>query len=285
MLGARLLHIGIDPGGADAARQPQWRGAGGDRIWSVSRDGAGRCLPARLGFVRRSFRLRGRSPAQARCRLAPGLGRRPRGSEILAAGAHICTRFLFSEQVLRGRRMVDVTIVGAGPVGLWAAAELARRHIDVVVIEKLSCPSPHSKALTVHPRTLEVFGQRGIAQVAIDAGIQIPSGHFANLDRRMDFQVLDTPYPFTLLYSQEDTEILLESTARAAGADIRREHEVVAVADEGDVVVTRVRAADSTYLIESRYLIGADGARSFVRAAAGIEFEGTNTTHWGFLGD
>jgi 2-polyprenyl-6-methoxyphenol hydroxylase-like FAD-dependent oxidoreductase len=181
--------------------------------------------------------------------------------------------------------MVDVTIVGAGPVGLWAAGELARRNIDVVVLEKLNCPSPHSKALTVHPRTLEVFGQRGIAQGAIDAGIQIPSGHFANLDKRMDFQVLDTPYPFTLLYSQEDTEILLESTARAAGADIRREHEVVAVADEGDVVVTRVRAADSTYLIESGYLIGADGARSFVRDAAGIEFEGTNTTHWGFLGD
>jgi len=130
-----------------------------------------------------------------------------------------------------------------------------------------------------------VFGQRGIAQVAIDAGIQIPSGHFANLDRRNGLPGARHAVPVHAAVLPGRHEILLESTARAAGADIRREHEVVAVADEGDVVVTRVRAADSTYLIESRYLIGADGARSFVRAAAGIEFEGTNTTHWGFLGD
>jgi len=181
--------------------------------------------------------------------------------------------------------MVDVTIVGAGPVGLWAAGELARRDLDVVVLEKLDRPTPHSKALTVHPRTLEVFAQRGIAAEAINAGLQIGSGHFANLDKRMDFGVLDTPYPFTLLYPQEDTEILLERTARALGADIRREHEVLGVDDKGDIVVTQVRSGESSYLVESEYLIGADGARSIVRAAAGIKFEGTRNHHWGFLGD
>jgi len=181
--------------------------------------------------------------------------------------------------------MVDVTIVGAGPVGLWAAGELARRDVGVVVLERLDRPSPHSKALTIHPRTLEVFGQRGIAREAIDPGIEIPDGHFGNLEQRMDFRVLDTPYPFTLLHSQEDTEILLERTARALGADIRREQEVIALEDKGDVVVTTVRSGDATYEIESAYLIGADGARSFVREAVGIDFPGTITAKWGYLGD
>jgi len=124
-----------------------------------------------------------------------------------------------------------------------------------------------------------------VAREAIDAGVRIPNGHFGNLKDRMDFSVLDTPYPFTLLYTQEDTEILLERTARALGADIRREQDVISVADKGDVVVTTVRSGDSTYEIESAYLIGADGAHSFVRKAIGVDFQGTSPVRWGYLGD
>jgi 2-polyprenyl-6-methoxyphenol hydroxylase-like FAD-dependent oxidoreductase len=181
--------------------------------------------------------------------------------------------------------MADVTIVGAGPVGLWTAAELARRGVDVVVLERLDRPSPYSKALTVHPRTLEVFGQRGLAQEPIDGGIRLPDGHFAILEKRVDYGVLDTPYPFLLLFPQHDTEVMLERAARDLGVDIRRGHEVLEVLDKGDVVVTTVRSGGATYTIESAYLVGADGARSLVRDAAGVEFEGTSTRNWGLLGD
>ena len=112
--------------------------------------------------------------------------------------------------------MTDVTIAGAGPVGLWSAGELARRGLDVVVIERLARPTPYSKALTIHPRTVEVLAQRGLADEILADAIKIPTGHFANLPDRMDFSVLDTPFPYTLLYSQEDTEIVLERAARAA---------------------------------------------------------------------
>lgn len=181
--------------------------------------------------------------------------------------------------------MTDVTIAGAGPVGLWTAGELARRGLDVIVIEKLDRPTPYSKALTIHPRTIEVLAQRGLADEVLAEAIKIPTGHFANLRNRMDFSVLDTPYPYTLLYSQEDTEILLERTARELGADIRRCQEVLSVSEEGDRVVTKVLADGGEHTIESRFLVGADGPRSTVRRALGIEFEGTRSSSWGFLGD
>lgn len=163
--------------------------------------------------------------------------------------------------------MADVTIAGAGPVGLWTAGELARRGLDVIVIEKLDRPTPYSKALTIHPRTIEVLAQRGLADEVLAEAIKIPTGHFANLRNRMDFSVLDTPYPYTLLYSQEDTEILLERTARELGADIRRRQEVLSVSEEGDRVVTKVLADGGEHTIESRFLVGADGPRSTIRRA------------------
>lgn len=106
--------------------------------------------------------------------------------------------------------MADVTIIGAGPVGPWTAAELARRGVDVVVLERPDRPNSHSKALAVHPRALEVLDQRDLAGEPLDRGIRLPDGHFAILEQRLDYGVLDTPHPFLPLYPQHDTEVLLE---------------------------------------------------------------------------
>jgi 2-polyprenyl-6-methoxyphenol hydroxylase-like FAD-dependent oxidoreductase len=57
----------------------------------------------------------------------------------------------------------DVVVAGAGPVGCWLAAELKTAGVDVVVLERLAERDPHSKALTILPRTLELFAMRGIA--------------------------------------------------------------------------------------------------------------------------
>ncbi|MFT7835938.1 FAD-dependent oxidoreductase [Saccharothrix sp. BKS2] len=57
---------------------------------------------------------------------------------------------------------VDVVVVGAGPVGLWLAAELRTGGLSVVVLEARHEPDPRSKALTIHPRTLELLASRGL---------------------------------------------------------------------------------------------------------------------------
>ncbi|MEU8419470.1 FAD-dependent monooxygenase [Micromonospora sp. NPDC048835] len=174
--------------------------------------------------------------------------------------------------------MEDVVVVGAGPTGLWLAAELRLGGASVTVLEARPERDPHSKALTIHPRTLEIFDCRGVAEAFLAEGLRIPNGHFAGLPDRLDFSVLDTPYPFTLALLQARTEELLEARAEALGATIRRGCEVAGISSAG------VELANGSE-VEARYVVGCDGVHSTVRTSAGIEFPGTDATTWGWLGD
>lgn len=109
----------------------------------------------------------------------------------------------------------DVVVVGAGPVGLWVAAELRLAGLGVTVLEQEQVRHRNSRALTIHPRTVEIFGSRGLADQVLAEGVSIPSGHFAVLDDRLDFAVLDTPYPYTVALLQARTEAILEAHVRA----------------------------------------------------------------------
>ncbi|MGW6932655.1 FAD-dependent monooxygenase [Lentzea sp. NPDC054927] len=174
--------------------------------------------------------------------------------------------------------MQDVVVVGAGPAGLWLAGELRLGGASVTVLESRQERDPNSKALTIHPRTLEVFDSRGVVEPFLEEGIRIPNGHFAGLPARLDFSVLDTPYPFTLVLVQARTEELLEARAQQMDATIRRGCEVTGLTDDGVVL-------SDGEVVKARYVVGCDGTRSTVRTAAGIDFPGTGPTTWGWLGD
>lgn len=161
--------------------------------------------------------------------------------------------------------MEDVVVVGAGPTGLWLAGELRLGGASVTVLETRRERDPNSKALTIHPRTIEIFDCRGVAEPFLAEGLRIPNGHFAGLPDRMDFSVLDTPYPFTLALVQARTEELLEARARRMGATVRRGRRVTGLAPDGAAL------ADGE-VVPARYVVGCDGVRSTVREAAGIDF-------------
>ncbi|RDI24445.1 FAD-dependent monooxygenase [Lentzea flaviverrucosa] len=174
--------------------------------------------------------------------------------------------------------MHDAVIVGAGPTGLWLAGELRLGGASVVVLETRPRRDENSKALTIHPRTIEILDCRGVAEPFLAEGIRIPNGHFGGLPDRMDFSVLDTPYPFTLALPQARTEELLEQRAAGMGAAVRRSCRVVGLSPRG------VELADGE-IVAGRFVVGCDGTRSVVREAAGIDFPGTDATTWGWLGD
>ncbi|GAA5066881.1 2-polyprenyl-6-methoxyphenol hydroxylase-like FAD-dependent oxidoreductase [Thermocatellispora tengchongensis] len=181
--------------------------------------------------------------------------------------------------------MEDVIVVGAGPVGLWLAAELRRAGVPVLVLERAEAPSPHSKALTLHPRMIELLAMRGMDKAFLDEGIVIPTGHFGLLDTRLDFRPLPTRHPYTLFFPQARTERLLGERAIELGARVVRGHAVTGLTQDADGVELSVTGPDGPYVVRARYVVGCDGAGSTVRGAAGIPFPGTGSTVYGFLGD
>lgn len=180
----------------------------------------------------------------------------------------------------------ETVIIGGGPVGLMLASELALAGVKTCVLERLEQPMPYSKALTLHPRTLELFEMRGVLERFASRGKKISSGHFSMLDTRLDFSSLDTSCPYTLLLPQTETEQLLEERARSLGAEVLRGAEALTVTQNEEGVQTIFKDREgSVRTLSSLFAVGADGAGSVVRKQAGIAFPGTDSTVTAALGD
>ena len=181
--------------------------------------------------------------------------------------------------------MEDVIVVGAGPTGLWLAAELRRAEVPVLVLDRAEAPDQRSRALTVHPRMIEMLAMRGMEKPFLDEGYTLPLGHFAQLDTWLDFRPLPTRHPYTLIFPQARTEELLQERAIELGARVRRGHAVTGLRQDGEAVELSVTGPEGPYAVRARWVVGGDGAGSTVRQAAGIPFPGTDATVYGFLGD
>jgi 2-polyprenyl-6-methoxyphenol hydroxylase-like FAD-dependent oxidoreductase len=183
------------------------------------------------------------------------------------------------------RPAAQVIVVGAGPTGLWLAAELALAGVCTLVLERDEQRSPHSKAMGLHPRTLETLAMRGMVEQFLTEGTRVPNWHFGMLESRLDFTGLDTPFPFMLAYPQVRTEQLLERRAMDLGVSILTGHTVTGLVQDGSSVTVEVVGADGAMTLTAAFVVGCDGAGSTVRKAAGIDFPGTEATAYGFLGE
>jgi len=173
---------------------------------------------------------------------------------------------------------VDVLVVGAGPVGLTMAAELARYGLSVRLVEKMAQATDKSKALVLWSRTLELMDRMGCTSSFINAGFQANGATVRAGDKLISHVTLGgvaSPYPYALMIPQCDTERLMAQHLNSLGVTVEREVEMTSFRDSADGVHSTLRHADGREeTVESSWLIGSDGAHSTVRHQLGMEFLG-----------
>lgn len=179
----------------------------------------------------------------------------------------------------------EVIVVGAGPVGLWLAAELRLVGVPTTVLERAAKRGPFTRGVAVHARTVEMLAMRAVADVPLQQGRKMPQWHYGLLTTLVSFSGLDTAFPFVLAYPQQMLEELLEQRAIELGATLRRGFAVTGLTQNGDTVRVTAEGPDGQEIFEAGYVAGCDGAGSTVRKAAGIGFPGTDASLYGYLGD
>jgi 2-polyprenyl-6-methoxyphenol hydroxylase-like FAD-dependent oxidoreductase len=180
----------------------------------------------------------------------------------------------------------NVLIIGAGPVGLTLAIELARYGVPVRIVEKAAQRTDKSKALVLWSRTLELLDrQPGGSATFIEAGFKADAvSFFAGEKRigRVSMGSVDSPYPYALMIPQSETERLLEERLNALHVRVEREVEVAGVNLRADGADAMLRDADGREeRASASWLAGCDGAHSLVRHTVGATFAGeTMDSDW-----
>ncbi|MGC4850829.1 FAD-dependent oxidoreductase [Micromonospora sp. DT15] len=169
----------------------------------------------------------------------------------------------------------DVLVVGAGPTGLATALTLARRGVEVTVLDRLAAPPTTSRAAVVHAYTLEVLDRIDAAAPLIAQAVRTPRFTVRDRDRvllSVPFHELPSRFPYALLVSQSVTEAVLTEKLAERGVQVRRPCQLTGLSRAGDGMLAQVDGA----ALRARFVVGADGLHSTVRQLAGIGFTGSS---------
>ena len=175
---------------------------------------------------------------------------------------------------------VPVIIIGAGPIGLAAAVDLATRGVRSVILDDNNVVSVGSRAICWAKRTLEIFDRLGVADRMLAKGVTWRVGRVYRGDREIyKFDLLPEDghkFPaFINLQQYYVEQYLIERCADFPHLiDLRFKNKVVDVAQQDSHVTVKIETPDGLYHLRGQYLLACDGANSQVRRQFGLEFDG-----------
>jgi len=182
---------------------------------------------------------------------------------------------------------VDVLVVGGGPVGLFAAVLLAARGVDVAVWERRTAPPSGSRAIGIHPPSLDAFAAIGLDGAVLAEATLVRTGVARSRGRvlgTLSFDGVSTTHPYVATLDQHRTEELLRE--RLAPGALRTGTTLTALRRGHAAVVAHGTGPDgAARSVEAAFVIGADGGRSTVRDLLGIDAHGPDYRHRYVMGD
>lgn len=191
-----------------------------------------------------------------------------------------------------GKHKTDVLVVGAGPVGLYAALELAERGIEVEIIDGQWRTAAHSYALALHPASLELLDGLGLAEELLEHGHRVDTVAFYDGGSRkseLKLSALPAKYPFVLVLPQQALEDAFERRLREKHVSVQWSHRLASLETGGERANARIHklvkeasgyaysttgwVIDKTIETQARFVLGTDGLHSAVRRALDVDFE------------
>ena len=180
---------------------------------------------------------------------------------------------------------LDVLVVGAGPAGLATALQASAHGATVRVVERRTEPFRPSRAMVVHPRTLEGLRPLGVAERVLARGDRAPRAELHLGSHTVSAQLggvglTDTPYPHLTMVRQMDVEGALLETLRERGVEVEWGTELLGAArQDGAAIATLRSSADGVPCLgvtetTCRFVAGCDGQASTVRSVTGTGWHG-----------
>lgn len=178
------------------------------------------------------------------------------------------------------RAETPVLIVGAGPVGLAAAVDLAVHGIKSIVVDDNNVVSVGSRAICWAKRTLEIFDRLGIGDRMVAKGITWKVGRlFHGMNEVYNFDLLPEAghkMPAFINLQQYYVEQYLAERCVSFPEliDLRWQNKATAIEQKSDSVAVTVETPDGLYKIDAQYVLACDGAKSAIRQMMGLDFDG-----------
>lgn len=172
-----------------------------------------------------------------------------------------------------------VVVIGAGPVGLATAIDLAQQGLQVILLDDDDSVSVGSRGVCYAKRTLEVLDRLGCGQALVDKGVTWNVGRtFFDTEEVFNFDLLpdaghERPGMINLQQYYLE-EFLVKRATQLAAIDIRWKHKVSKIEPSKDGVIVAIDTPDGSFSIDADWLVVADGARSPVRRQLGLEIDG-----------